>query len=267
MGLRSRFRALAHAVRRRTWRVGITHRNPPLIAPNRGRVDAVIVVLGMHRSGTSAVVGLIEDQGLSSGAELRHGVADNVLGTRENPELVSLDEELLRFNGASWIEPPVSSLKYTSTHVHRRNAVLTSYERRVLKDPRMLLLGEFWKDESLRMIGVLRNPLAVSCSLRRRDPSLSHERCRELWIAYNEGMLDLLKWKAFPVVVFEDRVPIETQVANALSFHGVSARNPFRSFYADAVRGAGGETAWQHRSSRDMAELWDEILSLAVPVS
>ena len=74
------------------------------LGPNE-RPDRVIAVLGMHRSGTSALVGSLQQRGLFLG---RHSTRNtyNLRGNRENPDVVQLNEDILEHSGGSWHAPP-----------------------------------------------------------------------------------------------------------------------------------------------------------------
>src|SRR3989442_910928 len=86
----------------------------------------IIAVLGMHRSGTSCLVGLLEQAGGFPGGVSRKNPA-NVKGNGEKPRITAVHHELLKVNGggggvsrcsgrrgrgwptgaASWLFPPV----------------------------------------------------------------------------------------------------------------------------------------------------------------
>jgi hypothetical protein len=227
------------AIRSRTaaWKFGIPHHNPDATY-NMPPGATVVAVLGMHRSGTSAVAGMLEDQGLDPGVEVDEGeAADNVKGTRENRMLRNLNDEVLALNDADWTSPPRDSIRFTKRLLRTRNALLTrvSEQPSVLKDPRMLLVRAFWTDTDLLPIGVVRSPNEVVASLRRRDPDLPKYRCFDLWYAYNN---ELLKWYAahrFPIIEFGS-VDLELQVRSALQRYDIPAPNSFAFFDPSAVR-------------------------------
>ncbi len=61
-----------------------------------------IVVLGMHRSGTSALCGALDVLGVNFGQRLAPATKDNEKGHWEHPEIVALHDELLRSLGSRW---------------------------------------------------------------------------------------------------------------------------------------------------------------------
>ena len=72
----------------------------------------LVAVLGMHRSGTSAVVGSIAERGLRVGDVTYEG-GDNARGTQELDEIVALHDEILARAGCSWQNPPTGPLSVT----------------------------------------------------------------------------------------------------------------------------------------------------------
>src|ERR1035438_2944715 len=62
----------------------------------------VIAVLGMHRSGTSLCMGLLEALGVRLDDDLIPGDANNQPGYFESRELVELNDSILATLGATW---------------------------------------------------------------------------------------------------------------------------------------------------------------------
>jgi len=65
----------------------------------------VIAVLGMHRSGTSCLTGLLEDAGVPLG-DVQKENPHNPLGNQENLRIMHLHDAVLAANGGSWDAPP-----------------------------------------------------------------------------------------------------------------------------------------------------------------
>jgi hypothetical protein len=263
IGARTRLRRLASTARRCAWSMGLQHTNPRIDNSSAAASPATVIVLGMHRSGTSVVAGMLEDQGFASGADAEGNRGGNLRGMREHPGLVLLNHEILELNGASWRVPPTSCVRFTHSQLRRRNKLLASARPTVLKDPRMLLVSELWCHSQVPTIGVIRNPVAVSCSLRRRDPQMRDDECLGLWEAYNERLLAVLAQRPFPVIEFGGSCSIYTQVTAALCFHGFRPEQAFRFFDPGAVHSAPDEREWRHIVSPRLTELWDQILACA----
>lgn len=140
-----------------------------------------IFVLGMHRSGTSAVTRVLGLLGVHLGnpSEMNPTDDGNPRGYWERREVLALDEEILAALEASWCEP----LPADPARLHARDRA--SFEKRAasivssldphrpwaLKDPRFCLLLPLWRAVLTSPLCVLvhRDPLEVARSLRTRN--------------------------------------------------------------------------------------------------
>jgi len=153
-------------------------------------VAPAIVVLGMHRSGTSCLAGMLASAGLASaGSTVRNW--DNVRGHHEMLDLVRLNEAVLAHSSAHYRAPP-TDLRWTDAHAALRDQLLcASIDGRpaLLKDPRMLLTLPFWRASTIPFcaIGIVRHPLAVARSLAtwRELPLIEGVA---LWLAHNQAL-------------------------------------------------------------------------------
>jgi GT2 family glycosyltransferase/glycosyltransferase involved in cell wall biosynthesis len=158
-----------------------------------------IVVLGMHRSGTSALTRVLSLLGadlpsnLMAPAEL-----DNPTGFWESLDVYRLNEEILQSAGSSWddwgqVNPDwFRSAKLGDFRERALQMIVREFASSplfVLKDPRICRLLPFWldalQDASVepRCILIVRNPLEVASSLKRRNdfiPPKSHM----LWLRH-----------------------------------------------------------------------------------
>jgi hypothetical protein len=92
-----------------------------------------IVVLGMHRSGTSCLAGILDALGVRPpGPVVRNW--DNAHGHFEATEAIRLDEDVLAHSGASWLKAP-AQVAWTSDHAVRRDRLL-ALDDALIKDPR-----------------------------------------------------------------------------------------------------------------------------------
>jgi hypothetical protein len=143
-----------------------------------------IVVLGMHRSGTSLVANLLHSWGAYAGdkQELLPGDKNNLQGYWEYIPLVRLNHELLASLSASWFVPPgedcqkiMESKDALPEYRQRALRLINSMEQSgchwVWKDPRVSLLLPFWKEiwGDVIYVIVVRHPLETAISLRKRD--------------------------------------------------------------------------------------------------
>jgi hypothetical protein len=143
--------------------------------------DAQVVVLGMHRSGTSVLTGLLRLLGLWAGEENDFPPADghNEAGYWEHRGVWSIDEAILHALGASWSEIAdldLSRLKESERARFEERAweIVRNLDRHgswVIKDPRLCLLFPLWRKILKHPFCVLiyREPLPVARSLAARD--------------------------------------------------------------------------------------------------
>lgn len=168
----------------------------------------VIIVLGMHRSGTSCLTGLLQQAGLVLG-DVVEQAPYNKKGNRENLDIMALNDSVLAFSNAAWDSPP-TELCWDSQHQSTRDAIIHRYSESAVwgfKDPRTMLTLPFWleglDEERLQFIATFRHPLSVAKSLNARQPDLSIEKGLALWRHYNEKLLDYHKQFNFPVLNFD----------------------------------------------------------------
>jgi hypothetical protein len=158
---------------------GFVQRAPPSRkVPSESRP---IVVLGMHRSGTSLVAQLIESFGVHAGEpnELAPPDIFNPTGYWEHAGAAAIDRDILDELGVTWRDVGRIDLSRLpaarrATYLARAKSVVESMSERgtfLLKDPRMSLLFPLWR-EALRdpiVVIVWREPIAVARSLATRD--------------------------------------------------------------------------------------------------
>jgi len=231
---------------------------------------ALIAILGMHRSGTSAVAGMLADHGVEFGA-VRTRNRFNRRGNRELPELNRLHEELLERGGGSWWDPP-DTVSVEAGDVRRRDEILANVrgDATGVKDPRMLVCPELWAGVELQRVGVIRNPVSVRRSLARRaaerpqrHPTFTDEQWEDLWARYNRALLDEHRKSPFPIVDFDRHEELHRQVAAALAFWGVEAGGDSTVFDRDLIRQS-SDPGWRSEARSEQAlELWDILLGLA----
>jgi hypothetical protein len=206
---------------------------------------------------------MLEDQGFSTGVAPEERQADNPFGTRENRDLVRLDRAILEINGGDWDRPPTrSGLRFSRGYLRRRDQLIASIVMgpTVLKDPRMVLLKEFWDGIPLMPIGVIRNPVAVTESLQRREGRLNQYECLRIWHTYNSHLLRWLESKAFPVIEFEGTRDLATELTLALAHYGQAAPNSFEFFDPSLVRADDTAVRWRQTVPAVFSDLWDKIL-------
>lgn len=159
--------------------------------------QVVIFVVGMHRSGTSALTRLLNLLGAEVGDRLlgsSPGINDK--GFWEHQELVALDEEILGRMGRTWYDfrPWPDDWWQGETWsdlLPRMRAFLSEAfadaPLAALKDPRLCRLLPLWLRAleggpwSPRVVLALRDPAEIAASLGRRDP-IDPELAAWLWL-------------------------------------------------------------------------------------
>jgi hypothetical protein len=224
-------------------------------------IGKILAVVGMHRSGTSVVTGMLEEQGVFLG-EVNVRNRFNPKGNRENQQIVNLHNEILRSNRASWRRPPSAAPRFTAEQRRRRDVLLNQYDRWpcAFKDPRLLVLLNFWRDVDTRFIGVIRNPLSVARSLQSRNARIPAAECLSLWKKYNQCLLELHLGRPFPLVNFDARPSLADQVRSALDFYHIESGEEFRFYEERIVQNdeADGDVGV---SRPEILELWETLRS------
>jgi hypothetical protein len=168
-----------------------------------GTGGRIVLILGMHRSGTSMLARLLAAQGLPLGASLLDRPArDNRHGYWEQAEIVAVQEALLdgcdrTWHGPNGLQPlPAGWLQAPATRAAkaRLTAIVAQEMARSgglwgFKDPRSLRLLPLWREIiaalALEPVFILaaRSPGAVAASLMRRN-RLSRRFAEALWAAH-----------------------------------------------------------------------------------
>ncbi|MGA8057228.1 MAG: hypothetical protein WB999_03240, partial [Candidatus Binataceae bacterium] len=157
-----------------------------------------ILVLGMHRSGTSATAGWLKTLGVNLGPYLMAEDPTQPKGYFEHAEIVGIHDELMAVFGSSWDDPRPLPEGWEYDHrVRFFRAQLMEIIRRDFmtaplwgaKDPRLCRLLPVWLgmlDElgvPVRAICVLRHPAEVAESLALRN-GFSADKSGLLWLRY-----------------------------------------------------------------------------------
>ncbi len=167
---------------------------------SKGKRQAVLV-LGMHRSGTSALAGVIARLGAALPKTQVRADLNNKRGYGESSELVQFHERLLASAGSGWrdwerFDPNWMSSPFATAFANElRRLISTEFGDApvfIVKDPRICRIVPFWLQQleasniEPRVILAVRNPIEVAASLERRD-GLPLRPALLLWLRY---MLD-----------------------------------------------------------------------------
>ena len=166
----------------------------------------LIVVLGMHRSGTSTLTRATAVLGAEFGSNLMPALpGNNDKGFFEDLDVVALNVDLLNAAGGDWhsmapidlgVLQPEQLDQFRVRAIDLLRAKCREHRILSVKDPRLARLLPFWKPV-FACIGVrvlyliaVRNPISVVQSLARRD-GFPVEKSYILWLAYVVSALNL----------------------------------------------------------------------------
>lgn len=253
-------------------------------------VATVTFVLGMHRSGTSAITRLLNCLGLDVGTHLLPPRQDNPEGFFEDAGVVDINRRLLNHWSSTWYLPvdPAQWEAPPEALVNEARELLAGRlaERRnwLVKDPRLCLLLPFWLARlaelgphapEARFVWMLRHPDNVAASLATRD-GFSLDHGRQLWLAHNLAILRHLQGR--PVWLLDyDRLlaqPVDSALALSAGLGLTAERPALEAACNDALRpdlrhnqiqdapahplyqGLGGRPA-QALATNELARLWE----------
>jgi hypothetical protein len=157
-----------------------------------------ILVLGMHRSGTSALAGVLHLLGAGMPDDLMPGDQYNEKGYWESKEVADFNDEILTSAGSrwdkiakfpqDWFQKPIAA-EFRARAIELLKKHYRSSDLFVLKDPRISLLVPFWisvvEEMGIRPVFAIasRNPREVAASLARRD-GFPPEKSELLWLIH-----------------------------------------------------------------------------------
>ena len=228
----------------------------PGVAPYTRPV--ALLVLGMHRSGTSALMGCLDQVRVPLGAPLLPPNFANEKGYFEHADVVEIHDDLLRGLGSSaldpiplaarWVEEPVArAAKERLRDVVRRNFEGVSLW--ALKDPRICILLPLWlsllEEEGIdaRFVLMLRNPWEIARSLKHRD-GLDTRESLDLWFRHTTASEVLTRGRLRAFVTYDgllsDPEATLAGLAGALSIGWpltlADARDGIRGFLEPSLR-------------------------------
>lgn len=223
--------------------------------------DAPVIIIGMHRSGTSCLAGCLQDLGLNLG-EVNTAAPHNKKGNREDPRFWPVHDAVLARVGAAWDNPPAEPVVWSGAEKAALRAVLRNYETvpRPLgfKDPRATVLLDGWLEvlPDLRLVASIRHPLSVAGSLSARN-AFSQEKALAIWAAYNHAVL---AWRdRLPVAVVDYDAPdYDARVRAMAADLGLQADRPM-PFRDDALNHQGIDAP----APPEVADLWVRLREAA----
>jgi len=150
---------------------------------------SAIVVLGMHRSGTSLVAGALHKMGIYMGSRFREPDSTSPYGYWEDLDWRDLNKSIINAAGGTWYEPPDPDSLADRVLAHRDEIQSLVAHREAIhnlwgmKDPRTSLLISHLHPllPSPRYIVVRRNMYDVIDSLSRRAYRRGYRKSLRHW--------------------------------------------------------------------------------------
>lgn len=247
------------------------------------RQRVMLLVLGVHRSGTSVLARMLECLGARPSLRLHEPLPCNPRGFFEDIDVEQFNEhQLLPALGAKWhhVWPADLGALTTDAHHRLREEAVSIIGRNfpadaplcVLKEPRICALMPFWLDVlasagfEVRCACAVRDPLSVARSLQARDRlPIAHGAClyASTWIAAHIHAAGLrAAYVEFEAMLEQPRAELE-RIAGTLRL------DPPRDFdqrVAVASRDFLDATLSHSRTSMAALELDGDMPAIAVDV-
>lgn len=157
------------------------------------------VIIGMHRSGTSTISGIIHLLGFSLGKNVLPPSIDNPRGNFENKAILNFNDSFFRKHHTDWhYTHPLAESWWKRICLDQdvqqlEKIIIDQFDNKVnilIKDPRISVLAPLYLrafenlDITPQFIIAYRNPQAVISSLRRRN-NFAELKSAELWLDHN----------------------------------------------------------------------------------
>jgi len=245
--------------------------------------NKLVIVTGMHRSGTSALARVFVDAGFSAGINLIPPDKDNPTGYWEDFDIFNLNNTILSRLFLTWDE--VENFDQRRIHLFFGKILdefsgialqiidkkLQTSSGVILKDPRFCILWPFWKvvleqtGAQVYHFHIIRNPMAVASSLERRN-GIHQKNSLALWYFYNlalltdssEGALfisyeQLLKAEKTTILAIAGKTGLDPSLINLTSSIDVSI-NHFENQQKKIIL--------PESTPNEIGELWDLLIKM-----
>lgn len=246
----------------------------PASAKTTDAANRQLLVLGMHRSGTSAVTGALARMGVHVGdeAQLTPTNWENPLGFFERREARRICDALLHASGADWwkvsaFDPDNADPKEVRDQrkpIAELVASLDAHGHWALKEPRLCLLAPIFKGALVRPLAVIvmRHPLEIARSLRHRN-GFPLRAGLALWEAYmasalRHGLAMEHVFADYDAIVRDPQAALGRLAAEleALGVDGLDADAARQAISADLRRERVDEAEARRLLTRAQSALW-----------
>lgn len=227
----------------------------------------VIIITGMHRSGTSALAGLLSNAGLEVGKSVMPPAPDNPVGFFENRRIVKMNDRMLKVFDATWDLPfsvsfdrsQIPGIQNFYSEFDKILAEEFKSDQIVIKDPRISKLLPFYIDYfqqaqfDFSFIICLRNPIEIFHSLNNRQ-GISQEHAALMIFSYLRDAEYYTRGFKRNFVTYRNLLQHSEDVLNKirkdftldLASNDVSAINPrLRHFVAKKLNAKDASPLWE----------------------
>ena len=195
----------------------------------------VILVIGMHRSGTSMCANILHSMGADM-AEAAYAAPGNAKGHWERPKLVDINDAIFGFFSRAWTAPShvldMPQYWLDDPRVQELRARASSWLGQQLgsgrpfgfKDPRTTRLLSFWRQvfddvgAAPRYVLCVRDPAQVARSLAARD-GMDRGQAEYRWLSYNVEAIRAVAGLPVCIVPYEHWFERRAETAERLAAH------------------------------------------------
>jgi hypothetical protein len=219
--------------------------------PSPLAASKAVVVLGMHRSGTSVITKSLEACGVFLGNKLVPGQSDNEKGFFEDAEVNQLNEQFLSEIGCTWNSiflPDVNEslvADYIDKGARILNARFSGATQWALKEPRITRLPFIWEHvfvkcgADVQYILANRHPFSVADSLKSRN-NLPRRHSLVLWVIHQAiGLRTIAKHGGIVVdydCFIDDPFRELYRISNYIGSHPVNSSDFTSGFLENRLR-------------------------------
>ena len=193
-------------------------------------MKTIYFILGMHRSGTSALGGTLNILGLDFGTNLMKADQENPKGYYENNLVYEINRTILKEAQSSWDDYnfDISTISVEKKEVYIKQIIdlinneFKYSESIAIKDPRICMLFPIWEealvrlDIDIKIILPYRNPIEVAQSLKIRN-DFSQEKSLLIWSKHFLSAEYLSRGYERIFISFDSLVKAPVKTMNTLS--------------------------------------------------
>ena len=213
----------------------------------------IVIVLGMHRSGTSLAAMSIKKLGCPGTGHDKYKDEFNPLGYHEDLRIVKINNKILETLKKGWgsfdhwlpLQDDWREKKICKEASEEIKNILKNipHKRVIIKDPRIVILFKLWEDIilglniNIKLVILVRNRNSVISSLANRD-KMSKDMANSLYDYYNYEIINNIQNHPFIFFNYEDFISDEKKVLhNLIEFIDIAPKKYILQFKKDLNHG------------------------------